>query len=336
MNTRFAFACALLCLGLGASPLAANAQDTAPQTVQVLLNHTLIGKYAPFFVGIDKGYYRDVGLEVTVSPTSGSGFVISSLEGGKADYGVSDVGPAIQAMAKGSRVRGVFVFMNRSAVALASLKPYPDLASLRGSRIAASPADSARVALPIVLARNHLEDLPFEWVAADPNVYFSLLLDDQVDLASSSIDGDVPALRKIAEPRGKTVHYLSLYDWGYRIYGLWLLANQNKLEHDPDEVERFTQATRKAMLYAIEHPEEAAQIMVARNPVLNRDTILTQWSQSIVSMGDDPTENGQYGFATPDRLQETIDIVGQALRLETSALQPESVFSPAFTRPKTD
>ncbi len=320
------------CVGVGLL-LPALAQGADLEKVTVLTNHTFIGKYAPFFVGMDKGYYRDAGLEVKVLPTSGSGFVISAVEGGKADYGVADVGPVVQSIVKGSQVRGMFVYMNKSAVGLASFTPFPDLQSIRGKKIAASQADSARVALRIVLGKNHLSDMPIQWVAADPNVYFSLLLDDRVDLASSSIDGDVPALQKIAAPRGKQVHFLSLYDWGYNIYGLWLIANRAKLQAQPDQVRQFADATRKAMLYAIEHPEETADIMVHFNPILNRDTILSQWRQSIKAMGADPTQGGHYGLATVERLESTIDIVGQALNLDVAGVSPADVFDASMTRP---
>lgn len=329
LQLLLALAAATLLAGLAPVALAQNAP---PKSLTVLTNHTFIGKYAPLFVARAKGYYRDAGFEIRILPTSGSGFVISAIDVGKADYGIADVGPVVQAIAKGSRVQGMFVYQNRSAVALASLRPVPDLEALRGKKIAASQADSARVALAIVLGRNHLADLPFEWVAADPNVYFSLLLDDRVDLVSSSVDGDVPALRKIAEPRGKKVFYLSLYDWGYRMYGLWLIGNRVALQADPAAARRFFDATQKGMLYSIAHPEEAARILVQDNPVLNYDTIVGQWRASIQAMGRDPTQGGQYGWATTAGLRDTVEIVSQALNLDAAHLAPAAVFDAGFTR----
>lgn len=335
MNLPRLFAASLLstavALGTALLPGAAGAAPLKPLTV--LTNHTFIGKYAPLFVGVAQGYYKAAGFDVKILPTAGSGVVISTVDSGQADYGVADVSPVVQAIAKGARVKGAFVYMNKSAVALASLQPFPTLESMRGKKIAAAQADSARVAFPVVLGRNHLAKLPFEWVAADPNVYFSLLLSGQVDLISSSLDGDVPALEKIASARGKKVYAFSFYDWGYDIYGLWLVGNDQKLQADPQAAARFAQATRQAMEYAIEHPDDAARIMVKANPILDLDTIETQWRATVAAMGANPTQGGHYGLASRQRLQSTIDIVGTALSLDTSRLKPADVFDAAMIEP---
>ncbi|HEX7387192.1 MAG TPA: ABC transporter substrate-binding protein [Castellaniella sp.] len=313
-------------LGLSALTVSAAAQDAKLKEITVLTNYTFHGRHTPFFVGLDQGYYRDAGFDVKILPAAGSGFVISAIESGKADYGMADTGPVVQAVAKGAKVKGFLVFMDKSTMGFASLEPYPDPASIRGKKIAASQADSARVIFPIILARHGLADMPVDWQTADSGVYASLLLSGRVDLFTASIDGDVPALQKLATPRGKKVYFASFADWGYEVYGYWMIASQSKLKNDPAEVRRFADATIQAVQYSIAHPEEAARIMVKYNTTLNYDTVLSQWRQSIKAIDTDYTRKNGYGVATDDRLENTINIIGEALKLKTDGIKPDDVF----------
>lgn len=321
-------------LGIGAlaSPAVA-APDAKLKEITFLTNYTFHGRHSPFFVGLEKGFYRDAGFDIKILPAAGSGFVISAVESGQADYGMADAGPVVQAVVKGSKVKGFFIFMDKTTMGFASLEPYPTPESIKDKKVAASQADSARVIFPIILGRNNLGGMPIDWQTADSGVYFSLLLSGRVDLFTASIDGDVPALEKLATPRGKKVYFSSFADWGYDVYGYWLIASNAKLKDDPAQVQQFADATRKAVLYSIQHPEETARIMVKHNTTLDYDTVLSQWRQSIKAMDTAYTQKNGYGVATDDRLQSTIGIIGEALKLKTDHVGPGDVFNHAVTKP---
>lgn len=317
-----------LCAVAGASPQLAHAQ--APlRKITFLTNYTFHGRHSPFFVGLDKGYYRDAGFDVDIQPATGSGFVITAVDSGKADYGMAEAGPVVQAVAKGAKVESFMVFTDISTSGLASLKPYKTLESLEGQRIAASQTDSARVILPILLAKANIDPSSIHWLAADPGVYSSLLLSGQTDLFTASLDGDVPALEKIAKPRGKTVYFAPFADWGYDVFGYFLIAKDTTLASDPGAAKRFAEATRRAVEYAVAHPEETARIMVKHNPALNYDTTLAQWRQAIKSIETPYVKQHGYGVATDERLQRTIDLIKTAMKLDTS-MTPKDIYAPVL------
>src|SRR6185312_3158192 len=209
------------------------------------------------------------------------------------------------------------------------LKPYKTLESLEGQRIAASQTDSARVILPILLERAKIDPSTIKWLAADPGVYSSLLLSGQTDLFTASLDGDVPALEKIAKPQGKTVYFTPFADWGYDVFGYFLIAKDTTLANDPGAARRFAEATRKAVDYAVVHPEETAQIMVKHNPALNYDTTLAQWRQTIKSIETSYVKKNGYGVATDDRLQRTVDLVKTAMKLDTG-IKAQDIYQPVM------
>lgn len=317
---------AVLALAIGLGPTLAHAGEKPLKKVTFLTNYVFHGRHSPFFVGLDKGFYKDAGFDIQISPSTGSGFVVSAIEGGKADYGMAESTSVVQAVAKGAKVRGFEVFMDITTSGLASLTPYPTPQSLAGKTIAASLTDSARVILPIIYSLKGLDPSAIKWQAADPSVYFPLLLDGKVDLFTASIDGDVPALMRVAAPQGKTVHFSSFADWGYDVFGYFLVARGDRIASNPDEVKAFAAATARAVKYSTENPEETARIMVKYNPTLNYDTTLAQWRQSIKAIRTDYVKQHGYGIATSDRLQRTITLVKQAFKLDIG-LRPSDAYA---------
>jgi NitT/TauT family transport system substrate-binding protein len=318
-----------VCIALGIAVAPAQAQTPALKKITFLTNYTFHGRHSPFFVGLDKGYYREAGFDLDIQPATGSGFVITAVDSGKADYGMAEAASVVQGVAKGAKVKSFMVFTDISTSGLASLEPYKTLESLKGKRIAASQTDSARVILPILLDRAKIDPSSVQWLAADPGVYSSLLLSGQTDLFTASIDGDIPALEKVAAPRGKTVYFSSFADWGYDVFGYLLIAKDTSLASDPDSARRFADATRKAVEYSIANPEETARIMVKHNPALNYDTTLAQWRQTIKSIDTPYEKKNGYGAATEDRVQRTIDLVKTAMKLDTG-IKAQDIYQPVM------
>lgn len=315
-------------LGLSGLSIEAQAQAPAPtmKKITFLTNYVYNGRHAPFFVGREKGFYKEAGFDIDIAPATGSGFVIAAVDGGKADYGMAEVGPVVQAIAKGAKLKSFMVYTDVTTSGLASLTPFKTPDSIIGKRIAASQTDSARVVLPIIFDEKKLDVSKLDWQAADPGVYFSLLLSNRADLFTASSDGDMPALTKVATAQGKTVEFSSFVDWGYDVFGYVLVAGTPTLEKNLDEAKRFAAATRKAVEYAIKNPEETADIMVKANPAMNRDTVLTQWTGAIKSIQTPYTAEHGYGAADDKRIQRTIDLVKKALKLD-AALTPDDLFA---------
>jgi NitT/TauT family transport system substrate-binding protein len=320
-----------LAMGLSSAP---NAQQPLPanmKKITFLTNYAFHGRHSPFFVGVEKGFYAKEGFDVTIQPATGSGFVVTALEGKQADYGMVDAGTLIQAVAKGASAKAVSVFMDVSTSGLASVKQYKTVEALKGATISAALTDSARVILPVIFNERRVDPKSVEWLAADPGAYVSLLLSGQIDLYAASLDGDVPMLKKIASGQGKEVHFMSYADWGYDVFGYVLATHARRIEERPEEVRAFARATTKAVEYAIENPEETAKIMVKHNPTLNPETTLVQWKQSIIAIKTDYVKQHGYGVATEERVKRSIDLIKRAMKID-AAIAPQDLFGQGIVK----
>jgi NitT/TauT family transport system substrate-binding protein len=311
-----------------AAPTVAPAQTSSGNVkkITLLANYTFHGRHSPFFVALDKGYLKEAGFDADIQPATGSGFVISAIEGGKADYGLADASVTVQSIAKGAKVKGFHVFMDVVTNGLAALKPYPTPDTLLNRSIASAPTDSSRTIVPIILKSKGLDPSKVNWVAASPATYFTLLLSGQVDIISATIDGDMPPLMEVAKKDNKEVHFSSFGDWGYDVLGFIFVAKASTLEKDPEGAKNFVKAMNKAVEFSIKDPEAAASIMVKHNPTLKYDITLAQWKQSIKAITTPYMKAHGYGVATPDRVQRTIDLIKTAFNLDIN-LKPEDVWN---------
>ena len=294
--------------------------------ITVLANYTFHGRHTPFFVALDKGYLKEAGFDADIQPATGSGFVISAVESGKATYGLADASTAMQAIAKGAKIKGFQVFMDVVTNGIAALKPYPTPKSILGHSIATSPTDSARTIVPIVLKQKGLDPSKINWIAASPATYFTLLLGGQTDIISATIDGDMPPLMEIANKEGKKVYFSSFGEWGYDVLGFIFVARADELAKNPGDATKFSAAMKKAVDFSMKNPEEAVRIMVKHNPTLKYDITLAQWKQSIKAITTPYMKAHGYGIVEPARVKRSIDLVKDAFKLDIN-LKPEDAWA---------
>jgi len=150
-------------------PLTSNASDV--KKITFLTNYVFNGRHAPFFVGLEKGFYREAGFDIDIKPTTGSGFVVTAIDGGQADFGMANVSPVVLGLARGAKVQAFMAYTDITTDGLAALSPHPTPESVIGKRIAAGQTNSARVLLPIIFNLHGLDASKIDWQAADPSVY---------------------------------------------------------------------------------------------------------------------------------------------------------------------
>ncbi len=81
-------------------------------------------------------------------------------------------------------------------------------------------------------------------------------------------------------------------------YSPVIIANSDYLESDPDTARAFLEAVRKGYEYAIENPEEAAELLCKEVPELNEEMV--QKSQLWLA-GQYQAEADRWGYIDPDR-----------------------------------
>lgn len=254
-----------------AAACGSDSNDETPATEQPLVDVVYLTGFGTFgrdayaHVALEQGFFADAGFNVEIRPGTGTVDVMTLVASGQADYGVADLGAMVTTLAgEDLPVRAVAAVHQRSLVAIASLDGRIDSPEkLEGASVADSPASTVGVLFPAYASAAGIDPDGVEWVPSAPQTLPQLLASGSVDGIGQFVVGQA-LLEKAAS--GQTVTMLPYADHLPDLYGIGLIAATDRIEQDPDQVSRFTGALLQGLEYALDNPEQAAQILAEHDP----------------------------------------------------------------------
>src|SRR5690606_11786610 len=108
------------------------------------------------------------------------------------------------------------------------------------------------------------------------------------------------------------------------LYGNTLVTSTKLLEEKPDLVKRFQEALLKGLAYAIDHPQEAAQILVKYEPGQNEQAAAAELE--LMKPYVRSNESATVGVMDSERVARAIAILQGAGALK-AGLTPEQIVS---------
>jgi NitT/TauT family transport system substrate-binding protein len=244
------------------APAASGQSSRASLThVTVMLDWLPRAAHAPFFVAQKMGYFKQQGLDVSVTPGKGSSTTMQLVGHGRFDFGFGDLPTLATARSQGIPDVTLVATNEKSPLAMCSLAsshPLPKPQSLKGLRMGIDPSGSTFVFYKTLLAANGMtRSDEKEFTLGQP--YENYLLQNRVDVIPCYVDAELPILQ--AHAKGKKISVLIGSKWGYNVLGSGLLTTDSMIAKHPDTVQKFVNAYMKASRWVIGHPRQAAQIV---------------------------------------------------------------------------
>ncbi|WP_434514707.1 ABC transporter substrate-binding protein [Dechloromonas sp. ARDL1] len=215
-------------------------------------------EFAAFYAAEAKGYYRDAGLAVDILEGDPGVDTVSTVLSGKADFGVGTSSLVID------RYHG------KPVVALAALMQHSPIGLLarRANGINSVTDLADRPVAVDVHSRDEIE----AYLKASGLPANRLKLVPQTDWTLASVDHGEHAAKAVYlsnEPflvRGREHEYLLLTprSAGIDLFGNMLFTVEPTLDKRPELVRAFREATLKGLVYALDHSDEIAQLIVDR------------------------------------------------------------------------
>lgn len=253
-------------------PTPAPTQTPTPalEEVSLALDWFPNSNHAGFYAALERGYYRDEGLDVNIYVPANPEDVLKTVGAGRDDFGVSYQAEVLLARGEGVPVKSVAAMVQH---------PLNSIMALTESGIT-RPGD-------LMGKKVGVTGIPFEEALFQAMLeYEGLTIDDVTvvnvgyDLGPSLIGGKVDAIvgaywtheSILLEMQGYPITIMRMEDWGVPdFYELVLVASEDMISKHPDTVGRFVRATARGFAYAIVDPQAAVDILVEANPETDKE-----------------------------------------------------------------
>ena len=174
----------LLALPLLFQVLVMPAAAQGPTKVGVVLNFAADGGAAGFYHALERGYFRDAGLDVSIEPSKGSADAITRTASQASDIGVGDISTLVEFASRRPEIapRAVFILHNRSPQAVISLRSsgIAKLTDLHGRILGQGPADAPSRMFPAVANLAGVDTAKIEIRQFSPQLRATMLISKQL------------------------------------------------------------------------------------------------------------------------------------------------------------
>jgi NitT/TauT family transport system substrate-binding protein len=261
MFKRFAafFAVVLVCAL--AAPVAAQTKDK----VVLLLNWYTYSEHAPFYLGKERGYFDQEGIDLDIQEGRGSGVTVQAVAAGTATFGYADVPTMIKAASKGAPVTAVGVALQTSPMSVMGFadKNIRKPEDIKGKTVAVTPGDSMSQIWPLFLKKTGLKDDDFKQVAGDAQTKLNAVMNGQADLLLGYV---MDQAIKLQDAKQKPVYPIRFADYGVNLVSSGIIVQKDFVKSKPDVVKRFMRAATRSLEEAAKNPEAAVDAMLKAQP----------------------------------------------------------------------
>jgi NitT/TauT family transport system substrate-binding protein len=271
------------------------------------LDFLINGKHAPFLLGVEKGFYGDQGIDLSVTEGKGSLAAVQLVANRSDTFAFADSAAAVTVAASGGAVRVVAVIQQRSPVVGISFKPLKQPADLHGKTVGLNPVGVGTVWEAFV-AQNRLDPSKMTVVTMDGPALLPALLAGRLDATIGLVNTEGAAAPLLS---GKEVHLLYFADFGTNTLSHGIVVHRGTIEQDPDLVRRFLAATVRAWDYAVTHRAEAVEALLKRFPDAKRDVIARQLELTIPLLHTEATRDLPTGVMAEPDIKTTVEILAR-------------------------
>lgn len=248
-----------------------NNDDSNLQKVTIVLDWFPNTNHTGLYVAKEKGYYEEVGLDVEIVQPSEGG-TAQLIAAGQGDFGVSYQEEVTVARSQDIPVVAIATIIQHNTSGYASFK----------ERNIRSPKDFEHMTYGGAGTPSEFALLKAVMVEdnADINLVNQLNI-GSADFFTSMENGVDFSLIYYgwtgieAELKGIPLNYIPLKDAhpALDFYTPVIITNEEKIEKEPDLIEKFLLATAQGYDYAINNPEDAANILINAVPELDSELV---------------------------------------------------------------
>jgi NitT/TauT family transport system substrate-binding protein len=277
-------------------------------------------------VALDKGWYAEEGIDLTIQAGGPDLVPVDLVTAGVHDFGTSLLADLMVAVEDGKQVVSIAQIQQTNGLLLLAYRSsgIEEPADFVGKRVGVW-LGGWEAQFNALVAREGLTAQDFELVSQG----FSMdpFLEGGLDVASAMIYNEYHVVLE-SGVKADDLNIIDYADYGLDFPGDALFTSRRLAEEDPDLCTRMLRASLRGWAYAVEHPQEAVEIVLK----YDESGIQTEGHQQsmmeeiakLVSLPLRPI-----GFTDRDDVRRTIDTL-TSYGVLSQGVQPEDVFTSDF------
>jgi NitT/TauT family transport system substrate-binding protein len=334
MLRKAAFFAAVATVVLSAAPASAQTE------LKFALDWKFEGPSAPYFVAIDKGYYKAEGLNVTVDSGPGSVAGIARVAAGTYPIGFFDVNSLARFRDQnpGKDVKAVLMVYDKPPFAIVSLTKsnINTPKDLEGKVLGAPAPDGAYAQWAAFTKENGVDASKVKIENVGFPVREPMLADGKVDaITGFSFSSYFNLLAKgLTE---KDIKVMLMSDFGIVMYGNAIMVNPDFAKQNPKVVAGFVKATIKGIIDTIKDPDSAIKSVMKRAETADEKIELARLKMALNDNFVSPwvKANGVGGIDDA-RMAKSIDQIAVTYEFKNAKPKVSDIFTSEYLPPAAE
>ena len=276
----------------------------AQERLTLQLKHTHQFQFAGYYAALEKGYYRDAGLDVQILEGSDGNEPERAVLDGRAQYGVGS-SSLLLARLSGKPLVVLAVIFQHSPYALAMRQtgPAPDIRSIIGKRVMIGSLTDELTQADEIMAYLRKEGIATnQLVRVEHSFNPDDLVKGKVDAMSIFVSNEPDYLDRLGFP----YDIYSPRAAGIDFYGDNLFTSEAEIKNHPERVRAFRAASMRGWQYAMSHQEEIVDLILNKYTRQHDRMHLLYEARQMVPLVQPVLV--EIGYMNPDRWQHIADI----------------------------
>jgi NitT/TauT family transport system substrate-binding protein len=289
----------------GAVVARSRAKAQTLEKVTFRFNWSWVGNYAPVVLGRDRGYFRDLGIDLVIGQGKGSGSTVRQVGAKNDQFAWADMSALIVAGAQTIPVEAIMVmaYSNLAIIWIEGRAEIKSAKDLIGKKISATPGDGNTQMWPAVLAANNLKPDDVELVYMDGTAAVSALRAGRVDLMFGGASDQAVTLRTAGVPARATM----FAELGVPTLGSGI-THPDMIKERPDLCRKIVSGVQKSWRESLKDPEAAVQNLLQTSETPLNEAVVREGLQVFTSL---LTKKQPMGLIDSAEMQKTIDLLKQ-------------------------
>jgi NitT/TauT family transport system substrate-binding protein len=284
--------------------------QTAPTKVRFALQWSDLAYFTPLFVAQEKGFFKQANLDVSLVYGNGAPQALAQTGAGLFDLTWTDAIVGLKAIGTGVPLTMVGTYGPNSVIAYIGLDGHgiSQPKDLEGKTLGGPPGDTGIVLLPAFAKFAGFDAAKVKVLNMDAGSRVPALFQHRIDFLVSYDGGSLQVLDLEAKKQGRKAVILLWRDYGFNAMGLVFWSNNDFAKKNPDVVRRFLRAAYQGVQFAMQEPDQAADIYTAVAPALNKEATRAAVKSLMKTFNHPGQIKNGLGYIDPKDLEVTYDI----------------------------